>query len=341
MTYGATVISVEVPDRDGKTANVTLHLDTLAEYLKGHPFFGSTVGRYANRIAKGKFTLDGKQYTLATNDHANHLHGGVKGFDKKVWNAEPVKTANAVGVTFTCTSADGEEGYPGAMTAKVTYSLTDQNELKMEYSATTDKPTIVNLTNHAYWNLAGAGSGNVLDQEVTLNADGYLWPDSGTVKIGPVSSTRELQGVALACFRREQVGLVFQQFSLLPTLTALENTMLPLLPYSSRRTLRKRAISLLSEVGLEARIDHYPDQMSGGEQQRVAVARAMIAAPPLLLADEPTGSLDSTTGLQIMKLLNTLCREHGCTLVVVTHDPAIAALADRRVRMTDGHLEDA
>ena len=167
------------------------------------------------------------------------------------------------------------------------------------------------------------------------------WPDSGTVKIGPVTSTRELQGAALARFRREQVGLVFQQFSLLPTLTALENTMLPLLPYNTRRALRKRAVSLLNEVGLESRIDHYPDQMSGGEQQRVAIARALIAAPPLLLADEPTGSLDSTTGLQIMNLLNTLCREHGCTLVVVTHDPTIAALADRRVRMTDGHLEDA
>ena len=167
------------------------------------------------------------------------------------------------------------------------------------------------------------------------------WPDSGTVKVGHVTATRDLHGSALARFRREQVGLVFQQFSLLPTLTALENTMLPLLPYSTRRLLRKRAISLLGEVGLEARLDHYPDQMSGGEQQRVAIARALIAAPPLLLADEPTGSLDSATGLQIMNLLNTLCREHGCTLVVVTHDPAIAALADRRVRMTDGHVEDA
>ncbi len=167
------------------------------------------------------------------------------------------------------------------------------------------------------------------------------WPDSGTVKVGHIVSTRELQGALLARFRREQVGLVFQQFSLLPTLTALENAMLPLLPYNPRRSLRKRAISLLSEVGLESRLDHYPDQMSGGEQQRVAIARALIAAPPLLLADEPTGSLDFATGLQIINLLNALCREHGCTLVVVTHDPTIAALADRRVRMTDGHVENA
>ena len=183
---------------------------------------------------------------------------------------------------------------------------------------------------------SGAGKSTLLRLCAAL-----AWPDSGTVQVGPVASTHELQGAALARFRREQVGLVFQQFSLLPTLTALENAMLPLLPYNSRRTLRKRSASLLSEVGLESRLDHYPDQLSGGEQQRVAIARALIAAPPLLLADEPTGSLDSATGLQIMNLLNALCREHGCTLVVVTHDPAIAAIADRRVRMTDGHLEDA
>jgi len=190
MTYGATITSVEVPDRDGKTANVVLHLGTLADYLKGHPFFGSTVGRYANRIAKGKFTLDGKQYTLATNNNENHLHGGLKGFDKKVWKAKPVQTADAVGVTCTYASPDGEEGYPGALTAKVTYSLTDRNELKMEYSATADKPTIVNLTNHSYWNLAGAGSGTVLDQEVMLNADGYLPVDNGLIPLGKIAPVK-------------------------------------------------------------------------------------------------------------------------------------------------------
>lgn len=182
---------------------------------------------------------------------------------------------------------------------------------------------------------SGAGKSTLLRLCAALEL-----PTGGTVKVGSAASTRALQGTALARFRREQVGLVFQQFSLLPALTALENAMLPLLPYTSRRSLRKRATSLLAEVGLEERLDHYPDQMSGGEQQRVAIARALIAAPPLLLADEPTGSLDSATGLQIMNLLNTLCREHGCTLVVVTHDPTIAALADRRVRMIDGHLED-
>ena len=156
MTYGATIIAVETPDRNGKLANITLSLDSLADYLKGHPFFGSTVGRYANRIAKGKFTLDGNEYKLATNNGPNHLHGGNKGFDKVVWKAEPVETADSAGVVFTHDSPDGDEGYPGKLTAKVTYTLTNDNELKMDYSATTDKPTVVNLTNHAYWNLAGA-----------------------------------------------------------------------------------------------------------------------------------------------------------------------------------------
>jgi len=166
------------------------------------------------------------------------------------------------------------------------------------------------------------------------------WPTQGEVKIGEGCATSEFRGSALARFRREQVGLVFQQFSLLPTLTALENVLLPLLPYCSRRLLRKRAQSLLTEVGLESRIDHYPSQLSGGEQQRVAIARALIAMPPLLLADEPTGSLDATTGLQIIRLLDALCREHGCTLVVVTHDENIAAFADRRLKMVEGRLVD-
>jgi aldose 1-epimerase len=190
MTYGATIASVEVPDRNGKTENVTLHLDSLADYLKGHPFFGSTVGRYGNRIAKGRFTLDGKQYTLATNNGPNHLHGGLKGFDKAVWKAEPVQTDDSVGVVFSYQSADGEEGYPGAMSVRVTYSLTNENELKMAYWAKTDKPTVVNLTNHTYWNLENGGASDVLEHQLTLNADRYLPVDAGLIPTGELKSVK-------------------------------------------------------------------------------------------------------------------------------------------------------
>lgn len=187
MTYGATIVGVEVPDRDGNFANVTLRRDSLADYIEESPYFGATVGRYANRIAKGKFTLDGQEYTLATNNDANHLHGGVKGFDKVVWQAEPVEADDSVGVTFTYVSPDGEEGYPGTLNAQVTYSINDDNELKMDYTAATDKPTVVNLTNHCYWNLAGATSGDILEHKLMINADGYLPVDEGLIPIGEVA----------------------------------------------------------------------------------------------------------------------------------------------------------
>lgn len=180
---------------------------------------------------------------------------------------------------------------------------------------------------------SGAGKTTLLRLCAALD-----WPKDGDVFIDG-GSTQKLYGKDLARFRREKVGLVFQQFSLLPMLSALENVMLPLLPYSSRHLLRNRASSLLAEVGLGERMEHYPDQLSGGEQQRVAIARALVASPPLLLADEPTGSLDSVTGKQVMTLLDGLCQEHGCTLVVVTHDAGMAAMADRVIRMIDGYLE--
>lgn len=191
-TYGATVVSVETPDKAGKLANIQLSFPTIEGYLERHPYFGATVGRYGNRIAKGKFSLEGKEYTLATNNGPNSLHGGLKGFDAVVWKAKPVTTDNAVGVEFTYTSADGEEGFPGKLDTKVVYSVTKQNELRIDYSATTDKATVVNLTNHCYWNLGGAGSGDILGTELTINADGYLPIDADSIptgKIAPVKGT--------------------------------------------------------------------------------------------------------------------------------------------------------
>lgn len=192
MTYGAIITAVEVPDRNGQVQNITLFKDTVADYKAGHPFFGATVGRYANRIAFGKFTIGGTEYTLATNNNEHHLHGGNVGFDKKIWKAEELKGDDFVGVAFRYTSPDGEEGYPGKLEAKATYTLNNDNELKMVFEATTDKPTHVNLCNHAYWNLAGAGSGDVLDQVVMINADAYLPVDDGLIPLGkpePVADT--------------------------------------------------------------------------------------------------------------------------------------------------------
>ena len=155
ITYGGIITSIKTPDRSGAIGDIVLGFDTLDGYLAGHPFFGAIVGRYGNRIAKGRFTLDGQAYTLATNNGPNHLHGGIKGFDKQIWNAE-IMPATENGVAFTYTSPDGEEGYPGKLIVEVTYTLTDQNELIVDYHARTDKATHVNLTQHSYFNLAGS-----------------------------------------------------------------------------------------------------------------------------------------------------------------------------------------
>ena len=171
ITYGAYVISLKTPDRQGKLDDVVLGFDTLDGYLKSGSHFGSIVGRYGNRIANAKFTLDGKTYTLAANDGVNHLHGGVKGFDRYVWAGEEVRQDADVGVRFTLVSPDGDEGYPGRLKTTVTYRLTPKNELVVEYEATTDKPTLVNLTQHSYFNLAGQANGDILDHELQIHAD--------------------------------------------------------------------------------------------------------------------------------------------------------------------------
>ena len=190
MTYGATVTQLIVRDRAGKTGDVILGFDNLAGYLANEPYLGAIVGRYGNRIAKGKFTLKGATYTLATNDGPNHLHGGLKGFDKKVWKAEPMSTPDGPALKLTYVSKDGEEGYPGNLTSTVVYTVTGKNELKIEYTAKTDKATPINITNHAYFNLAGPGSGDVLGHEVTMAADRYTPVDATLIPTGEIASVK-------------------------------------------------------------------------------------------------------------------------------------------------------
>jgi aldose 1-epimerase len=190
MTYGAILTELHVPDRDGKPADVVLGFDNLDAYLAGHPHFGATTGRVANRIAKGRFTLDGKEYKLAVNNGPNSLHGGLKGFDKVVWKAEDVSGPGGPAVKFSYKSPDGEEGYPGTLSVSVTYTVTPDNALKIDYAATTDKATPVNLTNHSYFNLAGAASGTILDHELMLAADQYTPADDTLIPTGEIKPVR-------------------------------------------------------------------------------------------------------------------------------------------------------
>ena len=190
--YGGIITSVLVPDRDGNSENVTLGFDNLDDYVAGHPYFGNITGRYANRIARGTFDIDDENFYLALNNGPNTLHGGVKGFDKVVWAAEEVSDEGGVGVKLSRVSPDMEEGYPGNLTVEVTYTLTDHDEIRIDYHATTDEATHVNLTNHAYWNLAGDGSGTTEGHVLTLMASNYTPVDANLIptgEIAPVADT--------------------------------------------------------------------------------------------------------------------------------------------------------
>lgn len=190
--YGGIITSLRVPDAQGELGDVVLGYDNLEGYLEESPYFGAIIGRYGNRIDEGRFELDGEAYQLATNNDPNHLHGGNRGFDKVVWEAEPFSGAEGSGLVFTYTSPDGEEGYPGTLTARVTYTLTDANELIFDYEATTDEATPVNLTQHSYFNLGGHDSGDILDHDLMINADEFTPVDETLIPTGelePVEGT--------------------------------------------------------------------------------------------------------------------------------------------------------
>jgi aldose 1-epimerase len=190
INYGGTVTSLKVPDRNGKFSDVVLGFKSLSDYEKKSPYFGCLVGRYGNRIAKGRFTLGGKEYRLATNDNGQSLHGGLRGFDKVVWNATPVMTSQGPSLKLTYVSKDGEEGYPGNLSVTATYTLTNKNELKLVFRAKTDKTTVVNLTHHSYFNLAGQGNGDILGHVVTIHAGKYTPVDRELIPTGKLASVK-------------------------------------------------------------------------------------------------------------------------------------------------------
>jgi aldose 1-epimerase len=187
LSYGGVVQSLEIPDRRGRYANVSLGFDNLDDYVARSPHFGALIGRYGNRIAKGRFTLDGKEYQLSVNDGENSLHGGALGFDYRVWDVEPFTEGSDTGLVLHYTSVDGEMGYPGTLKAKVTYTLTRRGDWRIDYEATTDKATVVNLTSHVYWNLAGEGSGTIEDHELSIAASRFTPTDAGLIPTGELA----------------------------------------------------------------------------------------------------------------------------------------------------------
>ena len=202
-SYGATVVSLVVPDRNGTPADVVLGYDALEDYITGVYYFGCVVGRYANRIAGGKFTLHGREYRLAANEAGNHLHGGLRGFDKVVWQARVFEDDSEMSLILSYLSPDGEEGYPGNLACTVSYTLCAANELKINYRAIADAPTIVNLTNHAYFNLGGAGSGDILNHELMINADRFTPVDDRLIPTGEMKS---VQGTPFDFTRPTAIG---------------------------------------------------------------------------------------------------------------------------------------
>ncbi len=203
INYGGIVTSILTPDSEGKIEDIVLGFDKLDPYVSGHPYFGAIVGRYGNRIAKGRFTLDGQTYQLSINNGENHLHGGSTGFDKVVWEATEFITDESVGVELKYHSADGEEGYPGNMEVRIIYSLNNANELKIEYFATTSKATPVNLTHHSYFNLKGAGNGDVLDHLLKIDAGKYTEVDETLI---PTGELKDVSNTPFDFRKRKPIG---------------------------------------------------------------------------------------------------------------------------------------
>lgn len=202
-SLGGTIVSLTVPDRDGKLEDVVLGFDSLRDYEERNPFFGCITGRYANRIAGGKFELDGRTYSLAVNNGPNHLHGGTVGFDKKIWKARTEKSGDAVTLILSHTSPDGDEGYPGSLSCEVGYTWTNKDELRIDYTATTSAPTVLNLTNHSYFNLAGHDGGRILDHQLQIRADAFTPTDATAIPTGEI---RQVEGTPFDFRSPQRIG---------------------------------------------------------------------------------------------------------------------------------------
>ncbi len=206
--WGGILVSLKVPDRNGALGDIVLGFDNLEDYLKSHPNFGALIGRYANRIAKGRFKLNGVEYKLAVNNGENHLHGGIKGFDKVIWTGSHSKTAAGPAVTLRYLSKDGEEGYPGNLRVTVVYTLTNKNELRIAYTATTDKDTVINLTHHSYFNLLGEGNGTILNHQLTIHGNRFLPTDAGSI---PTGELRAVKGTPFDFLTPTTIGARIEQ----------------------------------------------------------------------------------------------------------------------------------
>lgn len=203
LSYGGIAQSLEIPDGKGAYVNVSLGFGSVEEYVAGSPYFGALIGRYGNRIGEGRFTLDGETYELSVNDGAHSLHGGAEGFDKVVWEVEPFERGSDVGLRLSYTSGDGEMGYPGTLRATVTYTLTERGEWRIDYEATTDRATVVNLTHHVYWNLAGEGSGSAHGHELEIAAGRYTPVDAGLI---PTGEPADVSGTPFDFRRAKTIG---------------------------------------------------------------------------------------------------------------------------------------
>ena len=208
INYGGTVVSIVVPDRNGVPGDVVLGYDSLEGYVQGKYYFGCIVGRYANRIANGRFTLNNVEYQLPRNEGDNHLHGGIRGFDKVYWQAETYKNEKCAGIQLSYMSEDGEEGFPGNLSVTVDYSITNANELRIDYQAVTDKPTVVNLTNHTYFNLSGSGAGDILDHRLMVNANEFTPVDERLI---PTSELRSVKGTPMDFTQPVEIGARISQ----------------------------------------------------------------------------------------------------------------------------------